>query len=79
MDKIVIDHNTPDAVRNEYFQTYPRSGASTSGVRNVYPTKSGRWMAAYRLCGRIVRVGTFNSVQEARDALVASKKKVGLI
>lgn len=46
----------------------PCERKSSSGPKNVYPTASGRWYVYLSLGGQHVHLGTFDTVEEARNA-----------
>lgn len=49
-----------------------RSGASRnsrSGIRGVYQTRTGRWEARLMHNGKVIQVGTFDTVEEAGEAV----------
>ncbi len=41
---------------------------STSGRKGVQPTRAGRWTARIRCDGKLIYLGTFNTVDEAHSA-----------
>ena len=48
---------------------FPYSATSTTGYRNIYPAKqAGRYFVRFRIDGQWVRVGTFDTLEQAVDA-----------
>ena len=49
-----------------------------SGLRGVYNTREGRWLARIRVAGALVYLGTFATAREATDVVTRELERIGV-
>lgn len=70
-----VDHlRVASRRQNNENRSGERSSSTTSGVRGVYPARSGRWVARVGHRGKSRFLGTFDSIEEASVAAERARK-----
>lgn len=49
-----------------------------SGLRGVYHTREGRWLARIRVAGALVYLGTFATAREATEVVTRELERIGV-